>query len=243
MSFNAAAFSGDGKLLVTGSNALRLWDVATGKELRAWHETIDGVRAVALSQDGTILMTTPAGRDRSVRLWDTGTGEQLHEFPAHEHTVACLSPSGDRLAIIGERPEVTVWDTESGERIARFRLARGGREWAAFHPDGGSIFVGGISDPGGLRRYDAATGENLGVVVDQSDVRGVGFTGDFTVVATMTYADPVVRLWDVASGELKGEITGGDNELGAIALSPDGKVLATQAQGPAAPFVLWKAPD
>ena len=245
-SFNAAAFSADGKVLATGSDALRIWDVDTGKEIRAWHHSIDGVGAVALSPDGKTLMSMPGRRDRAVRVWDTQTGKQRHEFPTQKNTIACLSPSGKQVAIVGERLEVIVWDAESGERAYRFPLARySNATRVSFHPDGKSIIVVNMVDVdrGGIRRYEAATGKDLGVVVEQADIRGIGFTNDFSVVATMTYADPIVRFWDVATGKVKGKVTAGDNQLGAIALSPDGKVLATQIQVPGTPFLLWKAPD
>jgi WD40 repeat protein len=58
----------------------------------------------------------------------------------------------------------------------------------------------------------------------------------------MTGNDKVVRFWDLATGKGKKSITANDR-LWAIALSPDGKVLATQADSQDFAFVLWKVPD
>jgi WD40 repeat protein len=246
--FTAAAFSGDGKLLATTSEELRIWDVETGKELRSWPGHLDGARAVALTADGKILSTPSGrkGRDLAVRVWDVQTGKQRHEFPCGKNWLAtALSPSGKQVAVLdGDAHTITIWDVESGERVRHYTTERHSNQgWIDFHPDGKSLFVTNMADRGGIRQYDATTGKELGMVVEQAEIRGVAFTKDFSVVATMTGNDRVVRFWDLATGKVKGSIPAGDNHLCAIALSPDGKVLATQAEEQKAQFVFWKVPD
>jgi WD40 repeat protein len=245
VSFTAAALSADGKALATASDEMRLWDVATGKLIRAWPAP-DGVRAVELSADGQTLLSTPGGgRDEAVRLWDTATGKLRHELPGGRWAKAvCLSPSGKQVAVLrGDAHEVTVYDVASGVPAHRFAIPRYGNPFrVTFHPDGKSLYVANMADRGGVWRYEVATGKDLGAVVEQADVRGVAFPKDFAAVATMSYADRVVRFWGPSTGKERRTVTA-DNTLWAIALSPDGKVLATQAQGPKAPFLLWKVPD
>src|SRR5262245_33231450 len=210
--FTAAAFSGDGKLLATASEELRIWEVKTGKELRSWPGHTDGARAVALTGDGAVLTSTPTGskgRDLFVRVWDPQTGKQLHEFPCGKNLLAtALSPSGKQVAVLdGDAHTITIWDIDSGEQVRQFGTERHGNQFRLhYHPDGKSLFVTNMADRGGIRRYDAATGKDLGLAVEQADVRGVAFTGDFSVVATMTNADRVVRIWDPATGKVKGAL-------------------------------------
>lgn len=247
--FTNAAFSGDGKLLATSSEELRLWDVETGKELRSWPGHIDGTRALALTADGKLLVGTPSGRkgrDLAVRVWDTSTGKQRHEFPCGKNWLAtCLSPSGEQVAVLdGDAHTLTIWNIRSGERVRQFPTERYGNQGRVdFHPNGKSLFVTNMADRGGIRQYDAVTGKDLGMVVEQADVRGVAFTRDFSVVATMTYADQVVRFWDLSTGKVTKSLTAGDTTLWAIALTPDGKLLATQSQEPTAQFVFWKVAE
>jgi WD40 repeat protein len=74
-----AAFSPDGKRVVTASNdkTVRLWDAATGKELTAPLNHDNWVLRAAFSPDGNRVVT--ADSDSSARLWDAATGKELKQ--------------------------------------------------------------------------------------------------------------------------------------------------------------------
>jgi WD40 repeat protein len=75
------ALSPNGQQLLTGSSdkTALLWDVASGRRLRALVKHSDGVVAVAFSPDGKTLLT--AG-DRRIILWDATLGRPGKQFPA-----------------------------------------------------------------------------------------------------------------------------------------------------------------
>jgi WD40 repeat protein len=64
------AFSGDGRLLTSGSMdaTVRLWDVATGLESATLQGHLRWVLSVAFSPDGRLLAS--GSRDGTIRLWD-----------------------------------------------------------------------------------------------------------------------------------------------------------------------------
>jgi len=79
-SVNGLAFLPDGKRLVAGggNNRLTLWAIEGGKRLQNFDGHTDDVVALALSNDGEMLMTL--SKDRSIRSWSVTAGEEQAMF-------------------------------------------------------------------------------------------------------------------------------------------------------------------
>ena len=88
------AFSPDGRSLASASadNTMKLWDVATGNEVRTLRGHTNAVIAVAFSPDGRTLAS--ASHDQTVKVWDAATGQDIKTFVDQGEIVVTLSAGG-----------------------------------------------------------------------------------------------------------------------------------------------------
>ncbi len=110
----AVAFSPDGALVATASydKLIKLWDAATGKEVRTLKDHIDAIYALEFTPDGKRLVSGSA--DRSVKVWDVASGERLYTLgePTDGVNTVAVSPDGKRVAAGGQDKTVRVWRLE-----------------------------------------------------------------------------------------------------------------------------------
>ncbi len=104
--------------LASGSEdgIVRLWDAATGDEVRRLiieEGHASGVSSVAFSPDGTRLAS--GSSDGTARLWDVTTGNEVLRFEGHTNRVysVAFSPDGTRLASGSSDRTVRLWDAGS----------------------------------------------------------------------------------------------------------------------------------
>src|SRR4030095_10988673 len=124
-------FSADGRLLATttfGSEIVKLWETATGRELRnlatGSQSSPSTSPLVAFSRNNLLLATT--GPDNSIEIWDVISGRQLRTLSGATGIRFISFGGADRMLVtIGN--EITVWDVSSGRELRKMDVSAPGR--------------------------------------------------------------------------------------------------------------------
>src|SRR5262249_35494261 len=122
-----------------GEVVVRLWDVATGREVNPPAGHRSAVRNLVVSPaDGTIFT---GGADGTIRRWDA-TGRELGRLGEHPGGVGCLVMSADGRALYsgGYDPAICRWELPGG-RLVWSRTDGGGigPHYLALSPDGRTL--------------------------------------------------------------------------------------------------------
>lgn len=88
---NAIAISFNNRLLLSGSNdkTARIWDVVTGKQIRALPVNCWKVTAVAFSDDAKYAVT--GCNDGTIKVWEVESGKLITEIESNESAVKDLA--------------------------------------------------------------------------------------------------------------------------------------------------------
>jgi len=115
---------------------VRLWDVATGREIGSIRGHGKGVSKVAFSRDGKQLAS--AATDNTIKIWDLETQKELRTLTGHTSNIESMDfmPDGRLLASAGEDGSTFLWDTKSGEHLLTLISLDDGSEWMVVTPQG-----------------------------------------------------------------------------------------------------------
>jgi dipeptidyl aminopeptidase/acylaminoacyl peptidase len=220
----AVAFSPDStRVAAAGADrAVRVWEVATGKQVALIEDHADWVLDLAFSPDGKRIAT--ASRDKTCKVFDLEKKESLVTFPGHAQTVyaVAFSPDGALVASGGEDNQIRLWKSDDDGKQARQIGGFGGPVFQVrYTPDGKSLVACG-SDRS-VRVFSASGGSATRTLPGHNDwVYAVAVSPDGKTVASGSW-DGEVRLWSFDDGK----------PLRTVIAAPGYKPTAADAQASA----------
>ncbi len=213
-------------------NSVRLWDLATGHELRAFAGHTNTVTAVAFSTDGKHVISASA--DATIRIWDQKS-ENAQRVLSHQAQVLSIAVRDDLLVACDYDFETStshliLWNWHTGEQIRRFEGQQDVIYSVAFSPDGKQLLSG--SGPSGpfskssgdndLVLWDLESGAILRRMQGHKDVVfKVAFRPDGQSAITVS-GDSTLIVWNLSDGSIRATLRGHRSFAYAFAMSPQG---------------------
>ncbi len=250
-------FSPDSRQLFTcaGDGKVRVWDTATGRQLREFsrldwqlpgrmlsmfnqNETLspDGklLALVELNEKSTSKAGDIAWKAR-ISLRDTATGEQvrlltcpapeIHPGQAADFSALTFAPDGRKLLTGGPDDFLRLWDVATGAELQRWPLELANPWLLALSRDGKTLAV--VMNQGqAIQLLDTASGTLK--LSHAGHLLGVGLTVLTPRGRTaITTSQGDLFLWDVAANRVRHVLKGHEGGISGLQLAPDGSTLYT----------------
>jgi WD40 repeat protein len=236
----AVAFTPDGKALAAAdvAGAVNIWDLTDSKQTIL--DTGSGIlTSLAFSPDGRLAAV--GSTHNWVCVWDRTTESLRMVLGGHSQGVEAVSfsPDGKRLASASRDRTVKVWTVidapPPARRLAKLQQFRYPGEIMALavSSDGARVAVGGSAKS--IVVWDIAGREAVSQTLTghTQPICDLHFTKDGkTLISAASSQEDLtttgeIKVWDLAAGGTRRSLAGFSEGVARMALSPDGKLLAS----------------
>ncbi|KAJ3308711.1 hypothetical protein HDU76_003835 [Blyttiomyces sp. JEL0837] len=216
--FNFVSFSPNGAKLMSTScdKTIRLWDVATGKELYTLEGHDKDIHSACMSKDGKLVAS--GSDDGSIIFWDANTGKMLYWLERESRAIA-FSPDSSRLAVACFDRIVRIFDVKSRQEVKCMDYHSDSVLSLHFGKDG--LFILSGSWDGCITIWDLQNVQNTRTLVGHtSDVLVACYSNNGSLIASTAW-DYTVRVWDEKTGAQIVKLEGHSGAVKAISFSND----------------------
>jgi len=237
-------FSPDGKTLATGGEncLLQFWNPQAGREKQVLRRRFDSTYDLAFSPDGSLFAIGTSDLV-GVSLWGVRSGQLVRTlkepYPMSKGADVfdcAFSPDGRTLAATA-CGEIQLWDVATGRLIRHLKGSKCQRH-LVFSPDGKTLASamylpsqGSFFNRASVQLWDVQSGRPKRSLPRVGE--SIAFSRDGRHLITRLFAQNYqssMACWNVSNGSLKwraSEKITANGDANPIALSPDGRLLAT----------------
>ncbi len=225
------------QLATTGDDGfVRIWQLPQALRELAGHEA--GEVVAALSADGAWAVTGTA--EGKLRLWNAANLQVVRELPPHEQPITALAFRRDNALVASGDASGTIRliQPQDGAILTAFSAPGGPVTSLAWH--GNQQQLASTSGDGTARlwRVPPIMARTLAGHTDQVTSVAAGSAGQVVYTGGL---DQTVRAFDAASGQLQRQYANTTGAVLAVAVSPDGSLLAAAGSNGTVQF--WNAGD
>lgn len=219
------AVTPDGQTVVAGTQyeGGQIWRISDGQRLQTFGS---GFVRSALAPDGELVATGErADTNRVVHIWRTKDGSLVRDLSVPPGLFnLTFAPDGQMLATTTDE-NVQVWRVADGTLVHTLPV---NATSVAFTPDGQTLAIG--SPDYGVQLWRIADWTKRATVSGWSTDFALAPDGQTGAVPPSSDCGATL-LWRVVDGMVLRTLSGGTNQIHALAFAPSGTVLATSDNG------------
>jgi WD40 repeat protein/predicted Ser/Thr protein kinase len=224
---NYLLISPDGQTLASASadKTIKLWNLATGQEIRTLRGHSSFVNYIVISPDGQILASASA--DKTIKLWNLATGKEIRTISGHTSFVNYLAISRDGQILVSASADKTIklWNLTTGKEIRTISGHSNYIDYFAISSDWQTIATGSADNK--IKIWNLVTGQEIYTLIGHSNkVNFVVISPDGQILASAS-TDKTIKLWNLATGKEIRTFTGHSSFVNYLSISADGQILAS----------------
>ncbi len=222
------AFSPNGRTVISGGSSnepfLKFWSIQDGHEINTLRTQSSAILTLEVSPNGQTLVSS--GEDSDIHFWVWPERDsKVTSFEHYSHVLDLVVTPDSQLVVTGALDGIRVWTLEPPRFLYQLEDFGIPAHALAIHPNG---FLVASGDNQGIVRFWNLRDKTVVSEFNahSQTISGLVITSDQKRLITAS-RDRTIKVWDLATGDLLDTWTGHRGPIQAMALSPNGQVLAS----------------